>query len=49
MEEADNIYMVKQYYGYCQYLRECMDDAQREWEKIRNEKDDNTSNNDKNP
>lgn len=34
MKEAVNHYMVQQYTGYCKYLRECMDDADKELDEI---------------
>ena len=34
MKDAVKFYLEQQYYGYCQYLRECMDDVEKEWEEI---------------
>ncbi len=33
-EDAIRFYLEEQYYGYCQYLRECLDDAEKEWQEI---------------
>lgn len=34
MKDAINFYVEQQYYGYCQYLRECLDDVEKEWIEI---------------
>lgn len=33
-EDAIQFYIEEQYYGCCQYLRECLEDAEKEWEEI---------------
>ena len=33
-EDVIQFYIEDQYYGYCQYLRECLEDAEKEWEEI---------------
>ena len=34
LEDAIQFYIEEQYYGYCQYLRECLEDAKKEWVEI---------------
>ena len=33
-KDAIQFYIEEQYYGYCQYLRECLEDAEKEWVEI---------------
>ena len=33
-EDAIQFYIEDQYYGYCQYLRVCLEDAEKEWKEI---------------
>ncbi len=34
LKDAIDFYIEQQYYGYCQYLRECLDDVDKEWVEI---------------
>lgn len=34
LEDAIKFYIEQQYYCYCQYLRECLDDVDKEWVEI---------------
>lgn len=34
MKDAIKFYIEQQYYCYCLYLRECIDDVDKEWEEI---------------
>lgn len=33
-KDAIDFYVEEQYYSYCQYLRECLDDVDNEWVEI---------------
>ena len=33
-EDAIQFYIEEQYYGYCQCLRECLEDTEKEWIEI---------------
>ena len=34
LKDAVDFYIEQQYYCYCQYLRECLDDVDKEWVEI---------------